>query len=84
MLYEKWVAIICLTLGLAACGRSRDDREHNSPAFKVGEVSHALSKELGKAAKATGRELNKESHQAREGWNQAERNDKEKHKNVDR
>ena len=92
----RLVTIIGLAVSLTSCSRSRDDlternqneRDRKSAAFKVGELTHGLSKEVGKAAKAAGRELGKESHQAREGWDHAQeqeqRNDRVKKKQTDR
>jgi hypothetical protein len=47
-------------------------------------MTHELSKEAGKAAKAASRELGKEAHQAREGWKQAQRDDRAKKKDPDK
>jgi uncharacterized protein HemX len=89
MRLDRLLPVICLTAGLAACGRSRndsenrdrDERDRKSAAFKLGEASHELSKEAGKAAKAAGRELGKEARQVHDGWNQAKHDEQAKQKN---
>jgi type IV secretory pathway TrbL component len=85
MQLNKLISVLGLASALTACGRSHHDSssnrkpaDENSPAFKVGEMTHEVTKDAGKAAKAAGRELGKEAHEMREGWKEAQRNDKAK------
>ena len=80
----RLICILCLITGLSACGSShrdpdaagRTDEDRKSVAFKAGEAAHGLSKDAGKAAKAVGKEIGKDAHELREGWKEAQREDR--------
>jgi predicted small lipoprotein YifL len=88
MRLKTYTLIALLIAALSGCGRhgrdqnatERDQPDRDSAAFKAGEVAQELSKEAGKAAKAAGREIGKDAHAMQEGWNQAQRDDREKKK----
>ncbi len=72
------------TLILGGCGSSESARqrqeEANTPAGKVGKAAHEVAREAGKAATFAGQKLDKAAHQAREGWEESEREDRAKGK----
>jgi len=82
--FMRFICILGLVAGLSSCnsshresdGASRNEQDRKSAAFKAGEVAHDLSKEAGKAAKAAGKEVGKEAHELREGWKEAQREDR--------
>jgi hypothetical protein len=80
----RLICIVCLVAGLSSCSSfhkgpdsaNRNDDDRKSAAFKAGEIAHGLSKEAGKAAKAAGKEIGKDAHELREGWKEAQREDR--------
>lgn len=72
-----------LALGaLTACGprESERQREHdaNTVAGRIGQVAHRAAVEADKAGRVIGRQLGKAAHDAREGWQQDEKKQREK------
>ena len=65
---------------LNACGpRETEEQRHrdaNTPAGKVGQAAHKVAVEADKAGRVVGRKLDKAAHDAREGWNEAARKDR--------
>lgn len=61
-------------LSLGACSRRNEDVVER----KVGKAAHVLAIESGRAAKKAGRELQHAAGQARDGWKEAERQDRNK------
>ena len=79
------IVVVSATLLLGACGGTHESpsqrqKEANSPAGKVGQAAYHVTKATGKVLKAAGKELAKAGHQAREGWKQSARRDREKNK----
>jgi hypothetical protein len=77
------VAVVAAALFLGACGGSYESsaqrqKEANSPAGKVGQAAYQVTKATGKVLKAAGKELGKAANQAREGWKESARRDREK------
>jgi hypothetical protein len=75
---------LAAVLLLAGCGRhestSQRRDEANTPAGKVGQAAHTVAKGTGKVLKEAGKEIGKAAHQAKEGWNEAAREDKAKNR----
>ena len=67
-------------VALNACGpRETEEQRHrdaNTPAGKVGQAAHKVAVEADKAGRVVGRKLDKAAHDAREGWNEAARKDR--------
>ena len=88
----RLIWIVCFAVGLSSCSLShrnqssanRDEEDRKSAAFKAGEIAHGLSKEAGKAAKAAGKEIGREAHELREGWKEAQREDRTRKKTTGR
>jgi hypothetical protein len=77
------IAITLLGISLGACSRNRDaERERwqheQTAAEKAGKVAYQASKRAEKAVKSAARDLGKAAQQARQGWNEAEREDRAK------
>ena len=67
---------------LNACGgrESKEQRQGdaNSPAGKAGQAAHKMAVEAEKAAQVAKRKLDKAAHDAREGWKEDARKDRDK------
>jgi hypothetical protein len=71
-----------LLASLAACGphESEEQRRHeaNTAAGKIGQGAHRAAVEADKAGRVIGRQLDKAAHDAREGWNEDARKDRDR------
>jgi hypothetical protein len=82
----RCLAGLLIILTFSGCSRRSDrKRDQDSPAFKVGEAAHDIAKHAEKTAAAAERELEESRRQlqesarkAKEGWQQKEREDREK------
>jgi hypothetical protein len=77
----RFICTIFFVVGLSSCSSihrdpNRSDEDGKSAAFKAGEVAHGLSKEVGKAANAAGREIGRDAHELRDGWKEAQQEDR--------
>ena len=77
----RFICTVFFIVGLSACSSThrdpnRGDEDGKSAAFKAGEIAHGLSKEAGKAAKAAGKELGRDAHELRDGWKEAQQEDR--------
>jgi hypothetical protein len=80
------VLLFTAVLTLASCTRAPEpeakrQEDANSPAGKVGKAAHEVAVQTERAAKVTGRKLEKAAHQAHEGWKEAAREDRSKKTN---
>jgi hypothetical protein len=78
---RRYYALVSLVFLVGtACGprESEAQRQHdaNTPAGKAGQVAHKAAVQLDKAGHVIGRKLDKAAHDAREGWNQDARKDR--------
>jgi hypothetical protein len=76
-------ALLCASVLLSISCRPRESEaqrqaDANTPAGKLGQAAHKASVEVDKAGRVLGRELNKAAHDARAGWQEAERKDQDK------
>ena len=66
---------------LVACGahESGEQRRHeaNTMAGKIGQGAHRAAVEADKAGRVIGHQLDKAAHDAREGWNEDARKDRD-------
>jgi hypothetical protein len=80
----KYSALIVLALLATACREPQVSRDEHrpgnpdTPAGKVGQVTHDIAKDAGKAAKEVGKEIGKAARDARAGWKEANERDKSK------
>jgi hypothetical protein len=88
----RLIYTVCLLALLSSCSLShrdrgaanRDDQDRGSAAFQAGEIAHGLSKEAGKAAKAAGKEIQRDAHELREGWKEGQREDRTRRETTGR
>jgi hypothetical protein len=68
-------------LAITSCASHESEEERqrdaNAPAGKVGQAAHKAAVQADKAGRVIGRKLDKAAHDAREGWKEAARNDKD-------
>jgi hypothetical protein len=61
-------------LGTSSCRTHESDaerrRDANTPAGKLGQAAHKAAVQADKAGRAIGKKLDKAAHDAREGWNE--------------
>jgi hypothetical protein len=78
---------LLIILALSGCSRprARKESDRDSPAFKVGAAAHEIAKHAEKTAAEAERELELSKRQlqesarkAKEGWQQKDREDREK------
>jgi hypothetical protein len=79
------IAAAALALALTACSHKRDDaaarKDRNagdSIAREAGKAAYHAAQGTRKVAEAAGRALDRASHDARQGWNDASREKKDK------
>jgi hypothetical protein len=67
---------------LSACGSRQSPEERhdaaNTPAGKLGQAAHRATVEANKAGQAIGRELSQAARNAREGWKEDARKQRDK------
>ena len=75
-------SLFALLVLLAACREPQVSRDEHrpgnpeTPAGKVGQVTHDIAKDAGKAAKEVGKEIGKAARDAKAGWKEASERDK--------
>ena len=67
-----FLTTILLAVAMVGCGSHESEtqrhRDANTPAGKAGQVAHKAAVQLDKAGHVIGRKLDKAAHDAREGW----------------
>jgi len=68
-------------LGISGCySRSSGDQQSadDTAAYKAGKAAHKLAKESEEAAKALGHTIQRDAHEAHEGWKESAQEDRDK------
>jgi hypothetical protein len=79
MRIQAAVLIITVALSGTACSRRTEPEQKDPAARKMGRAAYEITKESEKLAKKAGEKLKEATHEAHQGWKEAQQEDRSKH-----